>query len=46
MRAFFEARIEHLTVADRVRVECRIKVGGWLYAFPTSTDIHIPDSPR
>ena len=22
MRAFFEARIEHLTIADRVRVEC------------------------
>jgi hypothetical protein len=22
VRAFFEARIEHLTIADRVRVEC------------------------
>jgi hypothetical protein len=22
MRVFFEARIEHLTIADRVRVEC------------------------
>jgi hypothetical protein len=22
LRAFFEARIEHLTIADRVRVEC------------------------
>jgi hypothetical protein len=26
MRAFFEARIEHLTIRDRVGVECRGKL--------------------
>lgn len=31
MRAFYEARIEHLTIADRVRVECLGKTpdGSW-----------------
>ena len=31
MRAFFEARIEHLTIHDRVRVECLGKMpdGSW-----------------
>jgi hypothetical protein len=31
VRAFFEARIEHLTIADRVRVEClgRMPDGSW-----------------
>jgi hypothetical protein len=31
MKAFFEARIEHLTIHDRVRVECLGKLpdGSW-----------------
>jgi hypothetical protein len=31
MRAFYEARIEHLTIHDRVRVEClgRMPDGSW-----------------
>lgn len=31
MRAFFEARIEHLTIADRVRVECLGKMPDGTY---------------